>query len=98
MMNLNKNTLTKLSLICLSLALILFAVSYYFFHFVTDDGFTLTWHPEAGKPYVSEMLGDLSVLFLFASAFSFISSRVLFESRNDASTKSDKDGNDAKNG
>ena len=71
-----RQRLFKFSLINLLIGIALLGISYFFFHFVTDSGITLTWHPEAGKPYVSEMLGDLSVLFLFSSAVSSIAALV----------------------
>ena len=73
-----KKKLLKLSLITLIIGLSLMLIAYFFFHFVTDDGITLTWHPEAGKPFVTDMLGQLSVLFVFSSAMSLISALVLF--------------------
>lgn len=65
-----RKKLFKLSWITLVIGLGLLAVTYFFFHFVTDEGIALMWHPEAGKPFVTDMLGMLSVLFLFASAMS----------------------------
>lgn len=73
-----KRKLMKLSLITLIIGIALIAIAYFFFHFVTDEGITLTWHPEAGKPFVTDMIGQLSILFLFSSAISFISAHVLF--------------------
>ena len=73
-----KKKLLKLSLITLIIGLSIMLIAYFFFHFVTDDGITLTWHPEAGKPFVTDMLGQLSVLFVFSSAMSLISALVLF--------------------
>ena len=49
-----------------------FQFLYFFFHFVTDEGITLTWHPEAGKPFVTELIGNFAVLFLFASGMSLL--------------------------
>ena len=74
-----KQKLLKFSLITLIIALGLLAISYFFFHFVTDSGITFTWHPEAGKPFVTDMLGQLSVLFIFASSISAISALVFFD-------------------
>ena len=74
-----KQKLLKFSLITLIIALGLLAISYFFFHFVTDSGITFTWHPEAGKPFVTDMLGQLSVLFIFASSTSAISALVFFD-------------------
>ena len=75
----NRQKLFKLSLVTLIIGLSLIVISYLFFHFVTDSGITFTWHPEAGKPFVTDMIGQLAVLFLFASAMSAISALVLFD-------------------
>lgn len=61
-----KQKFKKLSSWCFLLAVVLFALSYVMFHFLTDSGFTTVWHPEAGKPFITEMVGDLSVLFFFS--------------------------------
>ena len=73
-----KQKLFKLSLITLAIGVGLLAIAYFFFHFVTDSGITLTWHPEAGKPFVTDMIGQLAVLFLFASSMSALSALVFF--------------------
>ena len=70
--------LKKLSVRCFLLAVALMVVSYFCFHFLTDGGFTLQWHPEAGKPFVTEMLGDLAVLFLFGGIFCRMAANILF--------------------
>lgn len=76
-----RQRLLKLSLICLVIGVAVLLIAYFFFHFVTDDGITLTWHPEAGKPFVSELLGDLGVLFIFTSALGSLSSVVFFDGK-----------------
>ena len=76
-----RQRLLKLSLICLVIGVAVLLIAYFFFHFVTDDGITLTWHPEAGKPFVSELLGDLGVLFIFTSALGSLSSFVFFDGK-----------------
>ena len=76
-----RQKLFKLSLITLAIGLGLLAIAYFFFHFVTDDGITLTWHPEAGKPFVTDMIGQLGTLFLFGSAVSLIAALVFFEDK-----------------
>ena len=53
----NRKNLLKLSLITLIIGLLVLAIAYFFFHFVTDEGITLTWHPEAGKPFVTDFIG-----------------------------------------
>ena len=75
----NKKNLLKFSLINLIIGLVIFAISYFTFHFVTDAGITFTWHPEAGKPFVTDMMAQLGVLFIFASAISLIASLVFFK-------------------
>lgn len=62
----------KLSLFTFIIALFVLAVAYFFFHFVTDDGITLTWHEEAGKPFVADLIGTFGVLFIFASVISLL--------------------------
>jgi hypothetical protein len=74
-----KKKLLKLSLVCLIIGLAVLAIAYFFFHFVTDDGITLVWHPEAGKPFVTDMIGQLGTLFLFSSAFSAVSAVIFFD-------------------
>ena len=74
-----KKNLLKFSLINLIIGLVIFAISYFTFHFVTDSGITLTWHPEAGKPFVTDMIAQLGVLFIFASAISLVASIVFFK-------------------
>ena len=78
-----KKKLLKLSLVSFITAIILFGIAFYFFHFVTDDGFTLTFHEEAGKPFVTQMIADLGVLFIFTSAISFISSKIFCDKNKD---------------
>ena len=77
----NKQKLLKLSLYSFIISLILFAITYFVFHFVTDDGITLIWHEEAGKPFVTDLLGQLSVLFLFASLFTLLFYFVVFRQK-----------------
>ncbi len=75
----NKKNLLKLSLITLIIGIAVLAIAYFFFHFVTDEGITLTWHPEAGKPFVTDLIGIFGVLFLWSSAMSLISALVFFK-------------------
>lgn len=75
----NRKNLLKLSLITLIIGLIVLAFAYYFFHFVTDDGFTLTFHEEAGKPFVTDLIGFFGVLFIWSSAMSLIIALVFFK-------------------
>jgi hypothetical protein len=74
-----RKKLLKLSLIMIICAAVIFVINYFFFHFVTDDGITTVWQPEAGKPFVADLIGNLGVLFIFGSAVSALSALVLFE-------------------
>ena len=75
----NKKNLRKFSLISIIIGVLVLTLDYLFFHFVTDSGISLEWHPEAGKPFVTELIGNLGVLFIFSSAISLISSFVFFK-------------------
>ena len=74
----NRNKLFKLSLVCLIIGIVVLAIAYFFFHYVTDDGITLVWHPEAGKPFVTDLIGTLGVLMVWSSAMSFICALIFF--------------------
>ena len=75
----NRKNFLKLSLITFLISLALLGFSYYFFHYVTDKGFTLVWHPEAGKPFVTDMLGNFAVLFLWTSVVSLLIAFIFFK-------------------
>ena len=71
-----RRKLLKFSLIQLIVSAVTFVINYFFFHFVTDSGITLQWQPEAGKPFVADLIGILATLFLFGSAVSLIAAYV----------------------
>lgn len=75
----NRKKLFKLSLVTLGIAAFLFAFNYYFYHYFTSSGFTLTYHKLPEKPFVSDLIGQFAVLFLFTSAISSIIALVCFE-------------------
>ncbi|MBQ9115310.1 MAG: hypothetical protein IJY07_05155 [Clostridia bacterium] len=77
-MNTRKRLFT-LGVIFLIMALVVFAINYYVFHYVTDDGLTLTWHEEAGKPFVTDLIGQLGTLLTFGSISSFLVGGVVFK-------------------
>ena len=76
---LNRKNLLKIFLITLIIGLGVLAIAYFFFHFVTDEGITLVWHPEAGKPFVTDLIGTFGVLFLWTSVISLIVALVCFK-------------------
>ncbi|MBR2622774.1 MAG: hypothetical protein IKD15_00940 [Clostridia bacterium] len=51
----------------------------FFFHFVTDEGIHLIWNDEAGKPFVTLLIGIFGVLFVFASAISALSAWIFYK-------------------
>ena len=71
--------LLKLSLILLIIGLVFFILTYFCFHYVTDDGITTTWHPEAGKPFVTLYLGVFATVMTSASAISALSAITVFK-------------------
>ena len=74
-----RKNLLKVSLISFIIGICVLAIAYFFFHFVTDDGITLVWHPEAGKPFVTDLIGIFGTLFLWSSAMSLIFALVCFK-------------------
>ena len=77
-----REKLLKLSLVSVIISAVCFVINYFFFHFVTDEGITLTWQPEAGKPFVADLIGIFATLWLFAAAFSLVAALVLTEKEN----------------
>ena len=73
-----KKKFKTLSTRCLILALVLFALSFVMFHFLTDSGFTTVFQQEAGKPFVTEMTADLSVLFFFSGILCRMIAKIFF--------------------
>lgn len=72
----SKKKLTKLAVWSLICGVVGCIISYFFYHFVSSEG--LRWQKEAAKPFVAEMLGDLSVLFIFAGLFCFLVSWIVY--------------------
>ena len=75
--------LLKLSLICFIIAVFVLAFAYFFFHYVTDTGITLIKQEEAGKPFVTDLIGQFGVLFLFSSVLSLIIA-IIYKKENEA--------------
>ncbi len=73
-----RNKLLRLALCLVLIGLVAFILTYFCFHFVTDEGITLTWHPEAGKPFVTLFLGVFATVMVSASAVSALSAVFLF--------------------
>ena len=73
-----KNKLNKFSLVSFISSAVVFIINYFFFHFVTDDGISLVWHPEVGKPFVADLIGQLGVHLLAAAIISLMISIIFF--------------------
>lgn len=73
-----KKKLSALSAWCFLLALALFALSFVMFHYLTASGFTTVFQQEPGKPFVTELVAELGVLFLFGSILSLLVRRIFF--------------------
>ena len=74
-----RKNLLKAALIFLIVGALVLAIAYFFFHFVTDEGVTLTWHAEAGKPFVTDLIGIFGTLFLWGSATTLTFALVCFK-------------------
>ena len=74
----NRKNLLKLSLYSFICGLIVLVINYFFYHFVTDEGISLTWQPEPGKPFVTDMIGMLAVLFIFASTMCLLIANIFY--------------------
>ena len=78
-----RKKLLKFSLISFIISAVVLAINYFFYHFVTDDGITLTFHEEPGKPFVADLIGQLGVLFLFSAAVSLMAALIFFPKEKD---------------
>ena len=67
-----KSKLQKLSLVCLIIGLVVMAIAYFFFHFVTDEGITLVWHHEAGKMILIALYSSVGLLIPVVVVLSFM--------------------------
>ena len=77
-----KNLLT-LSKRSLTLALVIFVISYMMFHYMTPDlNFTAVFNIEPNKPFITYMMGNLGVLFLFGSIFTRMIANIFYPKEN----------------
>ncbi len=74
-----KKRLYVLSAICLAITVVLFVLAYLCFHYVTDDGITLIKQAEAGKPFVTNLIGCLGVQTLSFSILSALVAAIVLE-------------------
>ncbi|MBE5730907.1 MAG: hypothetical protein E7350_03045 [Clostridiales bacterium] len=71
-MIITKSGLMWLSLITFLLAAVIFVFAFFFYHFFGANGFSRQYSKQPHKPFVSNMIANLGVLFLFASILSLI--------------------------
>ncbi|MBQ8574633.1 MAG: hypothetical protein IJ447_01115 [Clostridia bacterium] len=76
-MKILRKRLYKLSVACLVISIIVFIINYFVFHYVTDDGITFVWHPEAGKPFITDLIGILGADMFFASIVSALCAKIV---------------------
>ena len=73
----NKQKFLKLSLYSFICGIVVLVINYFFYHFVTDEGIS-SWQPEPGKPFVTDMIGTLAVLFIFTSIISLLIANIFY--------------------
>lgn len=72
-----RKNLYRLAVACFVIALIVFIINYFVFHYVTDDGITFVKQAEAGKPFVTNLIGILGADMVFASILSALCAKIL---------------------
>ena len=77
-----KKKFQKLSLWSFVLAIVIFAISYVLFHYMTPEGaITMVFRKEAGKPVVTNMCAMLGVMFLFSSILNAMIAKIFFSEK-----------------
>ncbi len=69
----------KLALFSLIIAVVLFIIDYVIFHHLTDNGFIWQHQEEAGKPFVTDLVGQVGALFFFLSGASLLIGFICFD-------------------
>ena len=72
-----RKRLNKLSIACLLIAVVVFIINYFVFHYVTNAGITTVWQPEAGKPFLADLVGILGANMVFASIISALTAKIV---------------------
>ena len=70
--------LLLLSGVSFVISALILVFNYFFFHYFTAKGFTKTFHKKAEKPFVSNLIGQLGVHFLFLSLASLLIAFICF--------------------
>ncbi len=67
-----RKRLFKLSAITFVISIVVLIIAYLVFHYITDSGITLIKQEEAQKPFITGLIGQFGVLFMFTSVLSLI--------------------------
>lgn len=74
-----KKKLKTLSAWSFVLALAIFFLAFIAYHYITPDGsFSAVFREEAGKPFVSFLLANLGVMFLFNSILDLLITKIFY--------------------
>ncbi len=69
-----------LALCSFAVAIVIFILTYFIFHYMSADGcFVTQFQEEAGKPFVTLLFGIFGVLFLFGGCMSLLIGRIFFD-------------------
>ena len=63
----SKKKTLMISLILLGVGVVFMVMTYFMFHYLTNDGFVSVKQDVAGKPFVTNMFGIFSVLNYFGA-------------------------------
>ena len=77
----NRKKLVKLSIASFGISAFILTFNYFFYHYFTSKGFTSEFHKEPQKPFVSDLIGQLGVLFLFLSITSLLIAFICYEKK-----------------
>jgi hypothetical protein len=77
----NKKNFIKLAILSLVIGVVLLIIDYFIFHYITDTGFTTIKQDEAGKPFVTLLVGIFGVLYIFAGSFMLLVKKFLLNNK-----------------
>ena len=84
----NRKNLMTLSVISGIVGLVMEVLAYFCFHFLGDEGFH-AWQPEAGKPFVTDMIGIFGILMIFACVVFLMIAQVCYPKQKQQTNQDD---------
>ena len=84
----NRKNLMTLSVISGIVGLVMEVLAYFCFHFRGDEGFH-AWQPEAGKPFVTDMIGIFGILMIFACVVFLMIAQVCYPKQKQQTNQDD---------